>query len=217
MTQGEILKVVEKKVKQMMTKVKMTAHDFKHVDRVRKAALKIAKKEKYNLFLAELAALLHDAGRARGEDHAKFSALFSEKFLKKFKEIKPKERKEIIRAIKIHSDPYVQGKLAQILQDADKLDALGAIGIARCFGSRSDLKDYDSKKLFLAPKLYKDRVLKKWFIHKKDIKTDFDNLLMQLRFYKMLYTHEAKRLAKKRYQYMKEFVNEYRKEIENKV
>jgi len=88
MTKKEILKIVERKAKLLMAKVKIPAHDFKHVNRVRKMALKIAKKEKYDLFLVELAALLHDVGRFKGEDHARISALFSEKFLKKFKDIK---------------------------------------------------------------------------------------------------------------------------------
>jgi len=217
MTKKEILKIVERKAKLLMAKVKIPAHDFKHVNRVRKMALKIAKKEKYDLFLVELAALLHDVGRFKGEDHARISALFSEKFLKKFKDIKPEERKKIVRAIKVHSDPYVRGKLAQILQDADKLDALGAVGIARCFSLKYDLPDYDPKRFLLPPKLYKDKISKKWFIHKKYIKSAFDNLLMQLQFYKMLYTLEAKRLAKKRYQYMKEFIREYIKEIKDKA
>lgn len=141
MTKKEVLEIVKEKSKLMMVKVKMPAHDFKHVGRVRKMALKIAKKEKYNLFLVELAALLHDVGRFKGGDHAKISASFSEKFLKKFKEINIEERKEIVKAIKVHSDPYVKGKLAQILQDADKLDALGAIGVARCFSSKYNLPD----------------------------------------------------------------------------
>jgi len=62
-------------------------HDYKHVDRVRKWAVKIARAEKKDVFLAEMAALLHDVGRAKEKPpkilHADIGAKMAYNFLTK--------------------------------------------------------------------------------------------------------------------------------------
>ena len=114
------------------------AHDFEHIMRVYNNAQKIAKKEKANQKLVLSAALLHDiVSYTKSSKRSKFSSIDSAKksklILKKY-DFTTEEITIISDAIADHS--FSQNKIPQtlegkILQDADRLDALGAIGIAR--------------------------------------------------------------------------------------
>ena len=114
-------------------------HDWSHVDRVRKLALFIGKKEKADLFIVELAAILHDVA-----DH---------KFYRGDDQVGPKTAQAWLRKLRL--DPKtvaavgfiiaevsfkgagvkdnLKSREGNIVRDADKLDALGAIGVARAF------------------------------------------------------------------------------------
>lgn len=112
------------------------SHDWGHTERVLKTAQRIAKKEKADLEIVTAAVLLHDIGYA--EDWEGHHALSAEKAPLLLKKVGfPKEKiPAVCHAILAHrfSRPPAPASLeAKILQDADKLDALGAIGIARCF------------------------------------------------------------------------------------
>jgi len=128
-----------------------SGHDWWHTDRVRKLALKIAKKENADLFIIELAALLHDVYDWKFyKKTVRKNAL--EKLLKKYK-----TKDEIITQVLyiVENISYKGGtnkvKMknleGQIVQDADRLDALGAIGIARTFtyGGKISRQMYDPK------------------------------------------------------------------------
>lgn len=116
------------------------AHDYSHVMRVYKNAQKIAKHEKANTRLVLAAVLLHDIVQfpksdPRSKTASTKSAVLAQKILKKHR-FEEHEIKIISDAIRDHS--YSRGKIpktieGKILQDADRLDALGAIGIARTF------------------------------------------------------------------------------------
>ena len=123
------------------------AHDFEHIMRVYKNAQKICKKEKANKKLVLSAALLHDlVSYPKSDKRSKMSSIESAKksqsILKKYNF--PDEEIAIITdAIREHS--FSQKKIpdtieGKILQDADRLDALGAIGIARVFATSGSLK-----------------------------------------------------------------------------
>ena len=112
-------------------------HDFDHVLRVLTLAERLGKAEGADLEIVRAAALLHDGGRgqaeARGLDHAAFAA-------NRVREIlagQPPEKIEaVVHAIAAHrfrSGPEPESLEAQVLFDADKLDAIGAVGIARVF------------------------------------------------------------------------------------
>jgi len=113
-------------------------HGYPHVMRVRKLALQLA--AHYNSVdkeVVELAALLHDIGRSGPgmTDHAFTSARVAGLLLRAMGYSESKVR-AIVEAISTHS--YSAGREpqlleAKILSDADKLDALGAVGIARVF------------------------------------------------------------------------------------
>ena len=118
------------------------AHDFEHVMRVYNNAQKIAKKEKANQKLVLTASLLHDiVSYPKSSKRSKFSSIDSAKKSKIILKNYDFSEEEIIiisNAIRDHS--FSQNKIPEtlegkILQDADRLDALGAIGIARVFAT----------------------------------------------------------------------------------
>ncbi len=114
-----------------------SGHDWWHIDRVRKLALKIAENEKADPYLVEMIALLHDL------DDWKISE--SEEELKNTRkwlaslQIEKNQIDGICEMIEqisykgagVKTKPDILE--AQIVQDADRLDAIGAIGIARAF------------------------------------------------------------------------------------
>lgn len=117
------------------------AHSLDHVLRVRKYALEIASKEKADKRIVEAMALLHDLVRYEGEkeeDSVKDTLVQAEKILKETNEYSSVEVKDILDGIKSHSlhskiKTEPQTLEAKILFDADKLDSVGPIGIARWF------------------------------------------------------------------------------------
>ncbi|MGI0068644.1 MAG: HD domain-containing protein, partial [Nitrosopumilaceae archaeon] len=116
------------------------AHDFEHVMRVYKNAEQIAKKEGADLKIVLTAVLLHDIISyqkfdSRSKNSSSESAKEAQKILQRY-DYGLDEIKIIADAINDHSfskgvvPETLEGK---ILQDADRLDAIGAIGIARTF------------------------------------------------------------------------------------
>lgn len=148
-------------------------HGWPHVERVRAIALEIAKSyEGVDVEALEVAALLHDIARngVRSGDHALRSAEVARRIL----ELAgwPEERiDKVVDAILAHS--YSAGREpttleGEILSDADKIDALGAIGVARALmyggaigrGLEETLEHMRSKLLRL-PSLMRTEVGKK--------------------------------------------------------
>ena len=118
-------------------------HGFKHVERVLKLSSEIGAVLKANLPVIKIAALLHDVGRSlKKEDevknHAEISAELAENFITKNNfNIAIEDVENILHCIRAHSfsndlEPITLE--AKILSDADKLDALGAIGLYRTIG-----------------------------------------------------------------------------------
>jgi len=119
-------------------------HGFDHVERVFKLSIFIGEKVHANLKILKLAALLHDIGRIQEKNdklkrnHAEISAELAKLFLASNQyNLTQNEIDEIIHCIQTHSfsNKSVPKTLeAKILSDADKLDALGAIGLYRTIG-----------------------------------------------------------------------------------
>jgi len=113
------------------------AHSYEHTLRVRQLCLLIGKKEGADLEVLEAAALLHDIGRPEeevtGESHAKVGANMAVAFLATTSF--PKEKLPLVAsAIRTHrfsEDKRPELLEGEILSDADKLDAMGALGLAR--------------------------------------------------------------------------------------
>ncbi len=115
-------------------------HGFKHVERVYNLCVEIGTALNANLLIIKIAALLHDVGRIYekkndAKNHAELSAEMAEKFLQKTNfNINIDDIENIIHSIRAHSfSNKIKPKTleAKILSDADKLDALGAIGLYR--------------------------------------------------------------------------------------
>ena len=119
-------------------------HGYAHVERVYNTCVKIGKKLNANLNVLKIAALLHDVGRINEKDdalkrnHAEISADKSKKFLSSNGiSLVQDEFDNIIHSIRAHSfsnEELARTLEAKILSDADKLDALGAIGLFRTIG-----------------------------------------------------------------------------------
>jgi uncharacterized protein len=112
-------------------------HDFDHVTRVHALATRIALSEGANLEVVSAAALLHDVGRSQAEalglDHAEVAAQRARELLS---EHPPEITAAVAGAILAHrfrSNTPPDTLEGQVLYDADKLDAIGAVGIARVF------------------------------------------------------------------------------------
>lgn len=139
--------------KDLFTKIKNYAeanytqddiHGFPHVQRVYNLCMRLAKKTRTNFKILRTAALLHDIGRVSETDgqfnknHSEISAELTQSFLSSLDfEYSLEEIDQIKHCIRSHS--YSNGVKsntleAQILSDADKLDALGAIGLYRTIG-----------------------------------------------------------------------------------
>jgi putative nucleotidyltransferase with HDIG domain len=122
------------------------AHDYKHVDRVRRRAKQIARSEGYPyLEVIEAAALLHDIGLSKesGRQHAIIGAEMAEQFLQDQASFEPARIAEIVAAIRDHSSITGTGLVFEILQDADGLELFGAIGLLRGISSKGHLADYE--------------------------------------------------------------------------
>jgi uncharacterized protein len=111
-----------------------SGHDFDHVIRVLAVAQRIALAEDADLAVVCTAALLHDVGESEGrKDHHLRGAAISRDIL----QYEPPEFVEAVaHAIEAHrfrADPAPCTLEARVVSDADKLDAIGAIGVARVF------------------------------------------------------------------------------------
>lgn len=123
------------------------AHDLLHFKRVVRTAKKFCKEENAKFEIVVPAAWLHDfvivpKNDPRRSQASRLSAIEALKFLKQI-DYPEMYHTEIAHAIEAHSfSANIETKTieAQIVQDADRLDGLGAIGIARCFATAGLLK-----------------------------------------------------------------------------
>jgi len=189
-----------------------SAHDFDHIMRVFKNAQKICKKENAPEKLVLSAVLLHDiVSYPKSDKLSKLSSIKSaeksKKILKKFNFTK-EEIQIISDAIRDHS--FSRNKIpatleGKILQDADRLDAIGAIGIARVFAVSGSEKRpfYNVKDPFCKNRMPNDEIWALDHFYRKLLKLEF-----------LMNTKSGKIEAKKRTKILKDFLNELKKEIQ---
>jgi len=112
-------------------------HDFDHVLRVLALAERIGRAEGADMEIVRAAALLHDVGRKQAEadglDHAAFAAERAREILTGQPDAKVEAVAHAIAAHRFRAGPEPATLEAQVLFDADKLDAIGAVGVARAF------------------------------------------------------------------------------------
>ena len=187
------------------------AHDFEHVMRVYKNAQNLCKKEKSNEKLVLSAVLLHDIvsyqkSDKRSKNSSIQSAKKSKQILKKYN-LSKEEIVIITDAIRDHS--FSQNKVpdtieGKILQDADRLDALGAIGIARVFTTGGSLNRplYNTVDPFCENRFPDDKT---WTVD------HFFKKLLKLE--SMMNTKSGKLEAKKRTKVLKLFLAQLKQEL----
>ena len=188
-----------------------SAHDFDHIMRVYKNAQKICKNEKVNPKLVLCAVLLHDIiSFPKSDKRSKLSSIksaeASQKILKKY-DFTRDEIQIISEAIRDHSfsqkktPKTIEGK---ILQDADRLDAIGAIGIARVFAVAGS-----EKRPFYNPD---DPFCKKR--SSDDQKWTLDHFYKKLLLLEpLMNTKSGKSEAKRRTMVLKNFLSDLKKEL----
>ncbi len=188
-----------------------SAHDFEHIMRVYKNAQTIGKKENANMKLVLAAVLLHDITLfPKSDKKSKTSSIKSSIVAQKILQNHGYDKEEIkiiSDAIRDHSfsrgmvPNTIEGK---VLQDADRLDAIGAIGIARTFsvGGSGKRPFYNRSDPFCQKRKPDDS---KWTMD------HFYKKLLLLE--KKMNTNAAKKEARRRTKIMKRFLDDFKKEI----
>ena len=186
-----------------------SGHDWFHIYRVYNTAKYIAKKENADLFIVEMTALLHDIDDWKFTENTETNTTVTENFLKSLN-ISQEIISKIIIIIKTMSykggivDSTQNTIEGMIVQDADRLDAIGAIGIARTFaygGSKNRIiYDPDIKPLKFSS-LEEVKNLENHTIN------HFYEKLLKLK--DLMNTDTAKKLAEKRHRFMEDFLDEF--------
>ena len=187
-----------------------TGHDWWHIHRVWQTALYIAKKEKADLLTVQLAALLHDIADWKfndGDDEA--SARVAQEWLKNIglETGRISHICDIINAVTFKGagvENQVKTLEGQAVQDADRLDALGAIGIARAFtyGGYKGMSMHDPA---VEPKFHAS--FEEYKQHKGTTINHFYEKLLLLK--ELMNTSTGKRLAEDRHQFIESYLSQF--------
>ncbi len=206
MTQQEILELTEKFVKKEL-ELAEAGHNWWHIKRVLNNINLILEVEKADSFICQLAALLHDiADRKFNNNDEKIRPDKATAFLKTLN-IDTKTVEHIANIIRYvsYSSSFesvdFNTKELQVVQDADRLDAIGAIGIARAF----HYGGYKNHEIYNPEQLFKESRTKEEYIGATNstIQHFYDKLL---KIKDMMNTDTARNIAVKRHQFMEEYL-----------
>lgn len=218
---GDKIKKSIKKEAKSFFKSASGCHDWTHVERVVKLAIKIGKKEKADLDILEVAALLHDIGRieeikSKGKFcHAEEGAKLAKNILKKYN-LDEEIVNNILHCIISHRyrNNHIPNTIeAKVLYDADKLDSIGAVGIARDFlfagnAGSNCLYTGNEKKIFKEGHNYsytkEDSAIIEYEFKLKKIKNK-------------IITKTGKKIAKERHLFMKDYFKRFWKEVSGEL
>ncbi len=195
-------------------------HDWFHIQRVFRNTLLIAKEENVDVLTVSLAALLHDIADAKFHGgNEKVGPQKARAFLKTLG-IPGEVRNHVITIIRNVSyknslekrqEKFDSPEL-QVVQDADRLDALGAIGIARAFsyGGYAGRKLYDPE-IPPNPKMSKAE-------YKKNTGPTINHFYEKLLLLRdLMHTDTGRKLAEHRHQFMLEYLEEFFQEWKGSV
>jgi uncharacterized protein len=209
------------------------AHDVNHVMRVYNLCLELARYEpSVDLDVLRTAALLHDIARAKEDkhghvhlldiDHALLGAEMSDKILRDlgYSEEKIEHIKHCIASHRFRGENSPRTLEAKILAEADKLDVLGATGIARSFmiGGECGQKMYSDTPI--------DDYIKENLVGGKpsgriiDLSKHASNLEFETKLKQIpnkLYTQRAREIARERLEYMRQFFQRLKSEINGEL
>ena len=189
-----------------------TGHDWWHIVRVVNTAKQIAKEEGANSFIVELSALLHDLGDHKF--HKEKDA--AEKLISEMLDNSGVSEKLKNQVLEIVSNVSYKGANVEtrptslegkVVQDADRLDAIGAIGIARAFaygGNKERLLYHPNQ----PPVLHDD-----FNAYKNDKGHTINHFYEKLLLLKdRMQTKSGKEMAEERHQYMEGYLKQFYKE-----
>ncbi len=181
-----------------------SGHDYAHIERVRKMALQIAATEGGDLLTIELAALLHDVADEKLGGTLSSVALF---LSGKVSDDRQRHILQIIDGMSFKGGdrPPLETLEGKIVQDADRLDAIGAIGVARTF-QYGALTQAPMHVPGLRPRKPGDRTSPSSTIN------HFYEKLLLLK--DLMNTETAKGIAEERHAFMVEFLERFQKEWE---
>ena len=194
-----------------------SGHDWWHILRVWNSAKTIGKEEKADMFVVELAALLHDIADWKFNDGDEdVGAKVARKWLQSI-EIDPKTIDHVCEIIATSSFKgagvatsmkTLEGK---VVQDADRLDAIGAIGIGRTFayGGHKGREMYNPN---IKPEFHTTAEQ-----YKNDTTPTINHFYEKLLLLKdLMNTQTAISISQKRHAFMEEFLKEFFQEWEGK-
>ncbi len=194
-----------------------SAHDFDHVLRVLALAERLARAESADLAIVRAAALLHDMTRAdedagRGGDHAQTAAMRAREILLA-RGVAPERAGAVAHAIAAHrfrGSTAPQTLEAKILFDADKLDSLGAIGVARAYAVSGAL----NQRLWsaTAPDAVATREQ-----HNSNHTAAAEFVVKLSKVRERIFTATARQIAEERHAFMAEFFARLEREVKGEI
>ncbi len=187
-------------------------HDWFHIERVYRNALLIAKEEDCDKLVVSLGALLHDIADSKFHDG---DETVGPETARKFLQSHDVDSLTIDHVIKIIENvsykgghaPDFQSKELDIVRDADRLDAIGAIGIARAF----NYGGFKGRKLF-DPEIHPNLKMSKEEYKRSDAPTinHFYEKLLLLK--DLMSTESAKKIATNRHRFMELYLQQFHAE-----
>lgn len=190
-------------------------HDWFHIERVYKNSLLIAKEEDCDLLVVQLGALLHDVADSKFHNGDETVGPRTARAFLESENVAPAIIIHVINIIENISfkggnfDKKFNSKELEIVQDADRIDAIGAIGIARTF-------NYGG---FKNRSLYNPEIAPNMNMSKEEYKNSESPTLNH--FYEKLLllkdkmnTPTGKRIAEARHLYMENFLSQFYAEWE---
>lgn len=195
-----------------------SGHDWLHVYRVWINAVHIGKKENADMLVVELAALLHDIAdwKFQGGDDS-IGPKKAKEWLEKLnvEESVISHVCEIIKELSFKGTGVksnIKTKEGMVVQDADRLDAIGAIGIARAFayGGHKGREIYNPE---IKPVMHGS-----FEQYKNTVGTTVNHFYEKLLLLKDLMNTEAgKKIAEERHNYMEQYLDKFFKEWDGKA
>lgn len=184
-------------------------HDWFHIQRVYNNALNIANGEECNLTVVQLGALLHDVADSKFHNG---DETVGPRVAREFLESHNVDEETILHVIAIIENISYKGGIERtfksaeldVVQDADRLDAIGAIGIARAFnyGGFKNRTIYDPE---ISPVVYTDKE-----VYKKNVAPTINHFYEKLLLLKdRMNTETGRKIAQARHNYMEGFLAQF--------
>jgi uncharacterized protein len=190
-----------------------SSHDWWHILRVYNLGKKIAREEGAELFIVETATLLHDIADWKfhdGDENIGPQKAYDWLIKQEIEEEEAEHVKEIIQTMSFKGAGFktsmktLEGK---VVQDADRLDAIGAIGIARTF-AYGGLKNREIYNPDQPPATHQTK--EEYMSNESHTINHFHEKLLLLK--DLMNTETAKKIAEHRHSYMQLFLREFHRE-----